>query len=212
MRGRARWPGSPRASHPFHASGVQLCLNCWIFPVLRGCNIQSVANETTWNCVPPQTLRAPWEYKVGGRDGKEKEQGNREWEKDGKEDVEVGRECKHAPTEALTVGSFYVLYARCAFGYGGVDCEDCEYERPALLLSTWEIDFNRIQNSIQSPKVSGYLHKEGKKMPAVCLLGHAIPCPPLDHRQQYLCHGNHRTQPKKWAGPSGHVPSQPRAS
>lgn len=50
--------------------------------------------------------------------------------------MEVGRECKHAPTEALTVGSFYVLYARCAFGYGGVDCEDCEYESPALLLST----------------------------------------------------------------------------
>lgn len=207
----SRWEAEPGGlvawGHPTHSMPLGFSF-AWIAEYSQ-CSEDAISSQLQMRL---QTLRAPWEYKVGGGDGKGKEKENREWEKDGKEDVEVGRECKHAPTEALTVGSFYVLYARCAFGYGGVDCEDCEYESPALLLSTWEIDFNRIQNSIQSPKVSGYLHKEGKKMPAVCLLGHAIPCPPLDHRQQYLCHGNHRTQPKKWAGPSGHVPSQPRAS
>lgn len=50
--------------------------------------------------------------------------------------MEVGWERRHALTEALTVASFCVLYFRCAFGYGGVNCEDREYERPALPLST----------------------------------------------------------------------------
>lgn len=112
----------------------------------------------------------------------------------------------------FTMVSCHVLYRRCAFGYSGVNCEDREYKSLALLLSTWKTSINLIQNSVRSPKTSGSCHREGGDLPAACPLGGASPSRLQVTGSSTFAVGNHRTWPKRWAGASGQVPSQPRAS
>lgn len=102
----------------------------------------------------------------------------------------LGWELWHAPHRGSLTVSYRSLYFRCAFGYSGLNCEDSEYESLAIinkLLNIWEISSDPIQHPAQSFKVSVLFHKERDRLPPVCLLGPAMPCPPLGYEQQPLC-------------------------
>ena len=114
----------------------------------------------------PQSSREPckvlsWKIRVHKEEKRKRRQNGEQTMNEGcVGDMEVGWELWPAFIRFFPTLSYSFLYFRCAFGYSGVNCEDCEYKSLALLLSFWETDIDHIQNSVQSPKVSDIKRKK----------------------------------------------------